>query len=60
MFFICMDSFCCCDKGVLIGVYTLSYSLLVVTEWSRGGHGEDRTLAKASFRTDKVLQDAHK
>ena len=32
-----MDSFCCCDKGVLIGVYTLSYSLLVVPEWSRGG-----------------------
>ncbi len=44
MFFICMDSFYCCDKGFLIGVYTLSYSLLVVPEWSRGGHGEDRTV----------------
>ena len=30
---------------MLIGAYTLSYSLLVVPEWSRGGHGENRTLA---------------
>ena len=59
MFFICMDSFCCCDKGVLIEVYTLSYSLLVVTEWSRGGHGKIGR-SRGELQDGRSLQDAHK